>query len=82
MSWNPAGGIFTIILHGDVPGGWNSFKPRDIPEKAGRFVVPISQMRKMRPKQKKGLTDTEDAHPGSGLGHAVLQAYFTQRLGE
>lgn len=38
--------IFMTISPEDVPGVWNSFKPHDVLEKAGRFVIPISQMRK------------------------------------
>lgn len=45
--WNPPGVVvFTTIPPESVPGSWNSFKPRDIPEKTGRFVIPISEMRK------------------------------------
>lgn len=55
--------------HEDAPEGWDLFKPQDSPEKAGRLVVPISQMRKLSLNEKKGLTSAEEATPpGSGLG--------------
>lgn len=63
----------------DAPGRLDFTEATDIPKKAGSFVIPVSQMKKLRLKEKEELISAEEAHPESGPGQAVLKAYFMQK---